>query len=160
MVEITLKNGMWKVKSDSAAIYPLSEVAYDGLEMKFFSDHRLITTQFEDVSTNFGTTTPDGLLDYLADNGSISGGGGSGGGGGGTIDISTLAKEAKQDRSVWTQISGNSTDITYYSGTGGGANPSGNKNVQSVAYKTGTNTVFTQTLSYDADDDVVNVTTT
>jgi hypothetical protein len=64
------------------------------------------------------------------------------------------------EKGVWEAIPGNSIEFTYYIDTGGGANPSGNKNVLTAIYKTdaGATTVVTQTYTWDTDDDVVSIT--
>jgi len=63
----------------------------------------------------------------------------------------------------WDKVAGNNREIVYYpsepAGTTAG-NPSGNKNAQSIAYKKAGVTVFTQTFTYDSDDDVINITAT
>ena len=59
----------------------------------------------------------------------------------------------------WTAVPGNSKEFTYFSDTGGGRNPSGNKNINTIVYKVGTTTVFTESYDWDADDDLVKVVT-
>ncbi len=62
-------------------------------------------------------------------------------------------------RETWQYQTGNSLAFTYYSGVVTG-NPSGNTNVESIAYMTGVTTVFTQTFTYDANDNVLTLVTT
>jgi hypothetical protein len=63
-------------------------------------------------------------------------------------------------RANWTTIVGNSIDYTYYTGVAPG-NPSGDvNNVETAEYFTGTTLIFTQTFTYDANDNCINITTT
>ena len=60
---------------------------------------------------------------------------------------------------VWDTIVGNSKVFAYYTGTGSGANPSGNtNNIQTITYKTGSTTILTRTFTYDASDNVLTIT--
>lgn len=63
----------------------------------------------------------------------------------------------KLEMGVWSTIPGNSEEYTYYTGIVAG-NPSGNKNVQTVVFKTGVTTIATQTYTWDSDDDVLSIT--
>jgi hypothetical protein len=54
-------------------------------------------------------------------------------------------------------VPGNSVEITYYSGVAAG-NPSGTTdNIETIVYKTGATTIATKTLSYNANDDIINI---
>lgn len=53
-------------------------------------------------------------------------------------------------RAIWTTIVGNSIDYTY----------DANNNVTVAEYFTGTTLIFTQTFTYDANDNCINITTT
>lgn len=62
--------------------------------------------------------------------------------------------EAALDLANFDLTVGNSKEVTYYSGVAAG-NPSGNKNVETIVYKTGVTTILTQTFTWDADDDLL-----
>jgi len=63
-------------------------------------------------------------------------------------------------RANWNTIAGNNTTYTYYSGIVPG-NPSGStSNVETAEYFDYTGLVFTQTFTYDANDNVLTITTT
>lgn len=58
----------------------------------------------------------------------------------------------------WEYQKGNrSKEITYFTGVTS-RNPSGNKNIDKITFKIDTNTVLTQLLDYDIDDDVIKIT--
>jgi len=59
---------------------------------------------------------------------------------------------------LFDEVPGNSKEFTYYSGVVVG-NPSGNKNVNTIVYKTGVTTMWTKTFTYDSADDVLTITT-
>lgn len=60
----------------------------------------------------------------------------------------------------WSSIIGNSVEYNYYAGLAAG-NPSGStSNVETVVYKTGVSTSFTQTFEYDLTNKVIKITTT
>lgn len=61
--------------------------------------------------------------------------------------------------SNWESVQGNTIEFTYYTGTTAD-NPSGKANLATKVFKTGATTVFTQTFSYNAADDIVKITTT
>lgn len=66
-------------------------------------------------------------------------------------------------RENWTTIPGNSKEITYYPESSPGSdadNPSGNKNVESIIYSDSSGVVWTETFTYDSDDDVLTITST
>ena len=74
-----------------------------------------------------------------------------------TVDQINLNTD-ELEKNVWDSIAGNSIEFTYYTDTGGGANPSGNKNIETAIYKTGVATIVTKTFVWDADDDVLSIT--
>ena len=62
------------------------------------------------------------------------------------------------DLTNFGSIPGNSLVVTYYTGTGGGANPSGStSNIEKIEYFTGATLMFTKTLSYNAADLIILV---
>lgn len=71
--------------------------------------------------------------------------------------LDTLINRADLD--TWDKIAGNSKEFTYYSGVTP-ENPSGNKNVESILFKTGVTTILTQSFTYDSEDDVITITAT
>ncbi len=73
----------------------------------------------------------------------------------GQDDLTTLLQRAN-----WTSIPGNSIEINYYAGVSAG-NPSGNtSNIETTVYKTGASVIFTQTMTYNASDLIISVSTT
>lgn len=52
---------------------------------------------------------------------------------------------------------GNSKEITYWGAADGTYNPSGNKNIDTIVYKTGVTTVLTQKFTWDLADDLVKI---
>ena len=52
---------------------------------------------------------------------------------------------------------GNIIEITYYTGVEPG-NPSGTTNIKTVIYKSGSTTIATKTLEYDASDNIIKIT--
>lgn len=60
----------------------------------------------------------------------------------------------------WGLIVGNSIVMSYYSGVVAGENPSGAANLEKAEYKTGVETIFTVTFTYDANNAVLTQTTT
>jgi hypothetical protein len=73
------------------------------------------------------------------------------------LERSNVAIENYTNLDVWDSVAGNSKEFTYYSGISA-ENPSGEKNVESIIYKTGVTTVVTRTFTWDADDDVLSIT--
>ena len=73
------------------------------------------------------------------------------------LERSSLAIENYTNLSAWDAVAGNSKEFTYYSGVSA-ENPSGEKNVESIIYKTGITTIVTRTFTWDADDDVLTIT--
>lgn len=69
-----------------------------------------------------------------------------------SIDTTTL-------RDKWNTRAGDIVTFSYYTDTGGGANPSGNANVQTEVYSNAGGTVLTNTYTYDAGDRVLTITT-
>jgi hypothetical protein len=67
--------------------------------------------------------------------------------------------EAYMLKEVWATIPGNSVAYTYYSGVVAG-NPSGNANLETAAYSNAGGVVYTQTFTYDVNDNVINIVTT
>jgi hypothetical protein len=59
--------------------------------------------------------------------------------------------------SSWTFFKTNREEFTYYTGVESG-NPSGNKNIKSIAYidRNG-DTVLTRTFAYDSLDDIISI---
>lgn len=51
---------------------------------------------------------------------------------------------------------GNSQIISYYSGVTA-ENPSGNKNIMSIQYTDNRGTLYTETFTYDSDDDIIQI---
>jgi hypothetical protein len=80
--------------------------------------------------------------------------------------LSTIATEAtlssvdqNTTRDAWTTIPGNSLAIAYYTGTGGGSNPSGNTdNIETLTYSDSGGVVYTQTFAYDSTDRIISIT--
>lgn len=80
--------------------------------------------------------------------------------GAGIASEATLAIiEAYMLNEVWTTIPGNSVAYTYYSGITVG-NPLGNNNLETASYSDTGGVVYTQTFSYDTDDNVINIAVT
>jgi len=74
------------------------------------------------------------------------------------ISISSLAE--RENSESWDTIPGNSKVITYYSGAESGHPSSSTSEVKTIDFKTGPNIMFTQTLTYDADNNVLTISTT
>lgn len=61
------------------------------------------------------------------------------------------------DNANWTVIVGNSVAYNYYAGVAAG-NPSGNtNNIETAVFSDTTGVVFTQTFTYDANDNVLSI---
>ena len=74
------------------------------------------------------------------------------------VDVTNAGEIKVINFAKYNQV-GYSKEIAYYSGVVAG-NPSGNKNVESIAYKNGALTEITKTFTYDANDDVLTITNT
>ena len=60
----------------------------------------------------------------------------------------------------WTNVVGNSIEYSYYTGAAAG-NPSGDtNNVETAKYYTGATLMFTQTFSYNANNNAIKIETT
>lgn len=60
----------------------------------------------------------------------------------------------------WSSIPGNSITYSYYAGIDPVNNPSGNiNNLETISYISGGGTVFTQTISYDLNNNVTAIVT-
>ena len=63
-----------------------------------------------------------------------------------------------QVKGVWDRIPGNSIEFTYYTGAAAG-NPSGStSNIETATYKDDGVTSFTQTFTYDGNDNILTLT--
>jgi hypothetical protein len=61
------------------------------------------------------------------------------------------------EKLAWTQTPGNSVVYSYYAGVAAG-NPSGNtNNIETAEYSDKVGVVFTQTFTYDANDNVLSI---
>ena len=58
----------------------------------------------------------------------------------------------------WEFISGNNKLFTYYT-TITTNNPSGNRNIATAEFRTGSQTILTQTFVYNLEDDIISITT-
>jgi hypothetical protein len=68
--------------------------------------------------------------------------------------------ESAIDLTNFSEIPGNSIEITYYTGVEAG-NPSGSTtNAKTIVYKTGVTTILTKTIEYNLTNDVLKVITT
>ena len=82
----------------------------------------------------------------------------------GSINLSTLEAslsniETYNLRDNWNTVAGNIATLSYYSGVVAG-NPSGTTtNVETSVYSDGGGTVFTNTFTYDAADNILTITT-
>lgn len=78
----------------------------------------------------------------------------------GTVTSSNTVLENLAELESFDMVSGNNVSITYYPGIDTG-NPSGNtNNIWTIVYSTGATVIATKTLSYNADDNIISVTTT
>jgi hypothetical protein len=76
------------------------------------------------------------------------------------VGLSNIVKDIERNvkADTWTTIPGNSIEFNYYAGVAAG-NPSGSTdNIETAVYKQGITTVFTQTFTYNADDNVLSIT--
>jgi hypothetical protein len=76
----------------------------------------------------------------------------SGGGGGDASAANQLVEIDLLELQVWDKIIGNSKEFTWVAGT---VSPFV---VDTILYKTGVSTIFTQTFTYDANDNVLSIT--
>jgi len=73
-------------------------------------------------------------------------------------EVTAASIDQNTTRDAWDTIPGNSITYAYYAGVVPGQNPSGNtNNVETATYADGGGTVFTQTFTYDVNDNVLTI---
>lgn len=71
--------------------------------------------------------------------------------------LETIATNTTREN--WNTVVGNTVTFSYYAGIAGG-NPSGNtSNVETAVYSNGAGTAFTNTFTYDANDNILTIVT-
>lgn len=73
------------------------------------------------------------------------------------LQNSNQSSSESTERIAWARIAGNSIVYNYYAGVSAG-NPSGNtNNVETAEYSDKLGVVFTQTFTYDANDNIISI---
>jgi len=82
----------------------------------------------------------------------------------GSVDTSTLETlltniETYSLRDNWNVVAGNIATLTYYGGVAAGHPASSTTEVHTAVYSNGSGTVFTNTFTYDAANNILTITT-